>query len=286
MSATVLLTSVALVSFAANSLLARLALADGAMDAAGFTGVRLASGALVLAVLLLFRWRATDHGTGGGKLPGNWISGSALFVYAIAFSLAYLRLGAATGALVLFTTVQMTMLGWGYVRGERPGPVQAAGIAIAIAGFVALVSPGLVAPDPLGTALMIVSGMAWGVYSLRGRSTTDPAGDTAGNFIRTVPLAAVLTLAAIAAGSITVTGLWLSLASGILASAGGYIVWYRVLPHLAAMQAAILQLTVPVIATAGAVVFIGEPLTPGFVLAGAVILGGVWLALVSKSRGA
>ncbi|WP_099865326.1 DMT family transporter [Pararhizobium haloflavum] len=274
------LTTIAMVAFAANSLLARLALVDGAMDAAGFTAIRLGSGALVLALLLLRRRKIRPVGV----MPGNWPSSVALLVYAVAFSFAYLDLGAGMGALILFTAVQATMISWGLYRGERPGLAEIAGMVLALAGFVYLVSPGLVAPDPLAAVLMVASGIAWGIYSLRGRGSDDPAGDTAGNFIRTAPVALVLLLGSVAAGGMTLSGIALSVASGALASAGGYIIWYRALPMLAATKAAIVQLTVPVVTAVGGLVFIGEQPSMQLAVAGCVILGGVALAILAKDR--
>jgi drug/metabolite transporter (DMT)-like permease len=284
MPMTAFLTAIAMIAFAANSILAREALADGAMDAAGFTGLRLASGAVALALVLALRLTAK-----GKVVPGSWLSALALFVYAIAFSFAYVQLGAATGALVLFVSVQLTMIGWGIVRGERPSALQWAGIVMALAGFVYLVSPALTRPDPVATMLMITAGIAWGVYSLRGRGSRDPIDDTAGNFIRTMPLAlALLAFATLVqdnpAGTLSGRGIGLAVASGVLASAAGYVVWYRVLPHLAAIAAAIVQLSVPVITAAAGVLFLAEPLTIELVLAGMLILSGLALAIATRRK--
>lgn len=285
------LTLVAMMAFAANSLLARLALLDETMGPAGFTGIRLAAGALLLAIILMRR-----SGNAGAEekarpslkvemLPGSWRSALALLVYAYAFSLAYVTLGAATGAFVLFSTVQATMISYGLWKGERPGRLQWAGMALAAIGFVTLVGAGVTRPDPVGTALMIVSGVAWGVYSLQGRGTTDPVGATAGNFIRTVPAALILIAAALWNEPFSLNGIGLALLSGIAASALGYIVWYRVLPALAASTAAICQLSVPLIATIGGVVLIDESLTPRLLLAGTAILGGIAMAVLFKAPG-
>jgi drug/metabolite transporter (DMT)-like permease len=284
--ATIPLTIVAMVAFAANSLLTRLALIGGAADALGYTGIRLASGALVLAVLLAARGKGPE---GRGTIPGNWASAAALAIYALGFSLAYVRLGVALGALVLFMSVQITMILWGVLRGARPSAAEWAGIAMAIGGLVYLLSPGLfsrnaIAPDPLGVAMMVAAGLAWGVYSLRGRSAGDPIAATAGNFIRTLPLAIPLLVASFWHGGMSGGGVALALASGVLASGLGYAIWYRALPGLAVTQAAIVQLTVPVIAAVGAVVFVGEPMTPRLAVAGAVMLGGVALAVLTRTR--
>jgi drug/metabolite transporter (DMT)-like permease len=278
MSSTTVFTALAMIAFAANSLFARLALAGGAIDAAGYTGVRMASGAAFLALIL---WRRPGR---AGGLPGSWRAAAALGVYAIGFSLAYLRLGVSLGALVLFTAVQVTMIAWSVIRGEHPGRVEIAGIVLALAGFVYLVSPGLVAPDPLGCALMVIAGVAWGVYSILGRGGADPVGQTAGNFIRIVPMALPLIVVSLIAGGMTAYGVVLALAAGVFASALGYILWYRALPGLAMTQAAIVQLSVPVIAALGAVIFLSETLTARLLIAGAVMLGGIALAILSRRR--
>lgn len=281
MSSTLWLTTVAMMAFAGNSLLARLALGDGAIDAAGFTGIRLASGAAVLALIAL---RARRPPAEGPAIGGGWVSALALFVYAIAFSLAYLKLGAAVGALVLFTAVQATMIGWGLFNGERPSRRETAGLAVAFAAFVLWLAPAVTRPDPLGTLLMIASGVAWGVYSLRGKAAGDPMRATAGNFIRTLPLAVPLAILSLWQGGVSAEGLILALASGCVASALGYIVWYRALAGLTALAAAIVQLSVPVIAALGAVLFLSETLDLGFILAACFVLGGIAFALLARQR--
>lgn len=281
MSSTFWLTTLAMVAFAGNSILARLALGDGAIDAAGYTGIRLASGAAVLALLLINANRKTAPSV---RLPGGWPSALALFVYAVAFSYAYLQLGAAVGALVLFASVQATMIAWGLIRGERPSLAEIAGLTIAFAAFVYWIAPALVTPALLGTVLMIASGVAWGVYSLRGRSATDPMGETAGNFIRTVPLALPLIVLSAFQSGMTTAGIMIALASGALTSGLGYVIWYRALPGLTATRASIVQLTVPVIAAVGGVLVLAETLTLRFVLAATLILGGIALALLARKR--
>lgn len=278
MRMTAFLTALAMFAFAANSLLARLALAGPAIDASSYTVIRLVSGAVALGLLL--GWR---RGPGIKRdLPGNWVSALALFVYAIAFSLAYLRLGAAVGALILFAAVQCTMISWGTWRRDRPNARELAGLAIAFGAFAYLVSPGIDMPDLPGSALMAVSGIAWGVYSLRGRGATDPLGDTAGNFIRSVafciPLAGIVLLD----HQISARGVALALASGAVASGLGYVVWYGALPRLTATQGAIVQLTVPVIAAFAAVALLSESVTARLVLSTAFVLGGVALAILSR----
>lgn len=275
-----LATIFALLAFAANSLLARAALGAGQADAVGYTIVRLVSGAIFLWLFLTWR----NAGKPGGKLDGSWVSAAALFGYAIFFSVAYLRLGAATGALILFATVQFSMISWGLYKGERPRPLQIAGMAAAIFGIVYLLLPGVGSPDPLGSALMVLSGVAWAVYSLRGRGVSDPVAATAGNFIRSAALC--LPLLALGWNSIHLTalGATLALASGIVASGMGYVLWYRALPALDATIAAIVQLTVPIIATAGAILFLGEHMTLRFALASAAVLGGVAVTIVARRR--
>ncbi len=273
-----LLTLVAMLAFAANSLLARAALSIDGIDAASFTAIRLISGAAALGALLtLQRGRAIWT-----KPPGNWPSALCLFAYAIGFSLAYLRLGAATGALILFASVQASMIGWGIFRGQHPRGVELVGLAIAFAAFIWLLLPGLHAPDPIGAVLMMAAGASWGAYSLRGRSGGPPLDETAGNFLRTVPICALLALVADHANA---QGIGLALASGIIASGLGYAIWYRALPLLQPMTAASVQLTVPLIAALGAVLFLSETLTLRLVLAGAFLLGGVALTIFAKQRG-
>ena len=280
---TPLLTLLALVGFAANSLLCRAALSGGAarsIDAASFTLVRLASGALVLALLLRARRRGPEAAE-----RGSWPAALALFAYAAGFSLAYVRIGAGVGALLLFGCVQLTMLGAGLLRGEHPRPLEWVGLAVALSGLLGLTLPGASAPDAGGALLMAGAGFAWGLYSLRGRGAKDPLAATAGNFVRSVPLALLLWLAALAwtrAAHASFEGLALAVASGALASGVGYSLWYAALPSLSAARAAIVQLSVPVLAAAGAVLLLREPLTLRLALGGAALLTGVLLSLRAK----
>jgi len=267
-----LCTLLALVAFAGNSLLCRAALAHGGIDAASFTLVRLLSGATVLAVLL--RIRASGHG------HGDWRSALALFAYAAAFSFAYLQLTAATGALLLFGAVQATMIARGLWTGERLRVTQWCGLVLACGGLVGLVLPGLSAPPLAGALLMLGAGVAWGVYSLRGRGAGDPLRVTAGNFLRAVPMAALLALVLMDRASLTPAGAVYAILSGALASGVGYAIWYTALPFLRATTAATVQLGVPVLAALGGVVLLGEPLTPRLLLASAAILGGIALVVV------
>ncbi|ESR26097.1 DMT family transporter [Lutibaculum baratangense] len=282
-STTLLLTAVAMAAFAGNSLLARAALSDGAMDPASYTLVRLVAGAIVLGLLLLPRQRPR----GLAALPGSWASAAALFAYALAFSLAYLRLGAAIGTLILFASVQATMIGWGIARGHRPTPLEFAGLVLALGGLVYLLMPGLQTPDLVGSLLMVSSGAAWGVYSLRGRSARNPLDETAGNFLRAAMLCPPLFLVFLGdAGALSLAGCILAVVSGAVTSGLGYAVWYRTLPGLSPAQAGIVQLTVPVIAAFGAVLFLSEVLTLRILVGGALILGGVGLAILSRTPAA
>jgi len=264
-----------LVAFAANSIFCRLALRDGAIDAESFTVVRLASGAVFL--LLLIRLRKP-----GMALGGSWKGGLALYLYAYLFSVAYLQLGAGVGALVLFGAVQITMFAFAWLRGERLSARTLLGMLIAFAGLVLLLLPGAEAPPLLSALVMAASGVAWGVYSLLGRGSPNPLADTAGNFVRSLPLLLVLgiVMLALARTHVSPAGLLYALASGALASGAGYALWYGVVKQLSAQQAATMQLSVPVIAALGGVVLIGEPMSLRLLLASLVVLGGVALALL------
>ena len=276
---TALLTAVALSAFAFNSILTRLALGSGLIGAAGFTTVRLAAGALALTALVRLSsgsWRPL-HGRGlGGPL--------VLFAYAAPFSFAYLRIGAATGALVLFGTVQLTMIGWGVARGERPGARTWLGLLIASSGLAALALPAVSRPDPLGMLLMVVAGAAWAAYSLLGRHATDPLAANARAFLWSVPLALLLGAVSFDAATTSARGVLLAAVSGAITSGLGYAIWYRALRGLAATQAAIAQLGVPVIAAVAAVILLGEPVGPRLAWSGLLVIGGVALALTDRSR--
>jgi drug/metabolite transporter (DMT)-like permease len=274
------LTLLALVAFASNSLLTRLALGSRQLDAASFTALRLGSGAVMLAAIVLVQgrsWRAL----GGSGLAGP----IALFAYAAPFSFAYLRIGAAVGALVLFGVVQLTMIGYGIARGERPTPVMWLGLTLAAGGLLVLTIPAVERPDPLGVMLMVVAGIAWAVYTLVGRGTSDPIAANARSFLWSTPLAMLLVALGRAPVHATGRGVVLALVSGAIASGLGYAVWYRVLPRLTVTQAAVAQLSVPVIAAAGAVVTLGESLTTRLVLAGVAVLSGVGLVLSARRSG-
>lgn len=273
---TVALTAGALAGFAGNSLLCRLSLADASIDPATFTAVRLVAGAVTLFVLARAASLPKD-----ARRSGSWASACALFGYAIAFSLAYVRLGAAVGALVLFGSVQAAMIGWGISRGDRPAPRQWFGIGVALLGLVTLTLPGLSAPDPLAAATMVLAGVGWAAYTLRGRGTLHPLGATADNFARCVPLALVVMAVAYGRGEMhtSTRGLLLAIASGSIASGICYALWYAALRDLTALRAAVLQLTVPVLAALGAVVLLDEPITARLLVASAAILSGIGLTL-------
>jgi len=270
------LAALAMLAFAGNSLLCRLALRSTTIDPATFTSVRLLSGALVLAILLRMR---------RGAAPGtrtSWASAFALFAYAAAFSFAYVSLPAATGALLLFGAVQVTMVGVGLWRGERLAALQWTGLAAACAGLAALLAPGAQAASWQGSLLMIAAGVAWGVYSLRGRGARDPLGDTAGNFARSAAFTLAMSAMLLATAHWDMRGALLAAASGGIASGLGYAVWYRALPGLGASRAAAVQLTVPVIAALGAIVLLGEPMSLRFAICAAVVLGGVALVVLKR----
>ncbi|MCE9658828.1 MAG: DMT family transporter [Burkholderiales bacterium] len=269
------LTLLAMLAFAGNSLLCRAAFHATRIDAASFTTIRVVSGALAL-------WLIVRAQGGKGEPAGSWSSAAALFAYAAAFSFAYLSLSAATGALLLFGAVQATMIGVGLWRGERLRPWQLLGLACALGGLVGLLLPGLSAPPLHGAALMLLAGVAWGVYSLRGKGAGDPLRATAGNFLRAVPFAAALSLAMLGSAAIDPAGAGLAVASGALTSGIGYAIWYTALPGLKAASAATVQLTVPLIAALGGIVLLGEPLTLRLVLASIAILGGIALVIVER----
>jgi drug/metabolite transporter (DMT)-like permease len=274
------LTTAAMIAFAANSILARLALASGSIDDLGYTGWRLASGAvtLVLVMRLLERDRPLL------PLAGSWPQAVALFGYAVFFSVAYLWLGAAVGAIVLFGAVQAGMIGRALVAGDRPGLVEIGGLTLAFAALVWLVSPGVAAPPLMGVFVMALSGLCWAAYSLLGRGSTAPVADTAGNFVRCLPAGLALMAWSQWTAAPSAFGIACAIASGTIASGLGYAVWYRVLPRLSRVTAASVQLTVPAIAAAGAVLLLAEPLTLRLVLASAAILAGMAVTVLAGER--
>jgi drug/metabolite transporter (DMT)-like permease len=269
----IILTSLAMMAFAGNSLLCRVALQQTSIDAASFTSIRLLSGALMLWLIARLR-------SGVNSCKGNWFSAFVLFVYAACFSFAYIGLAAATGALLLFGAVQVTMIGRGLWAGERLRPMQLLGLLLAFGGLVGLLLPGIAAPPLYASLLMLAAGVAWGVYSLRGKGGGDPTRVTAGNFLRAVPFAAIFSILLLDGTSWDRAGIGYAVMSGALASGIGYIIWYTALPRLKASTAASVQLSVPVIAALGGIVFLGEAMTLRLVLAGVTILGGIALVIL------
>lgn len=283
------LIALAMLAFAGNSLLCRLALKGGAIDAASFTSVRLVSGALMLCALVWLQQRKTTQALRLTALPGDGWSAFALFAYAAGFSFAYLSMTAATGALLLFGAVQASMMAWGLVQGERMRGLPLAGFMLAIAGLTALMLPGLATPGFWGSAAMLGAGVAWGAYSLRGRrKQTDvninPTAVTAGNFVRAAPMALVLSALTLQQWHWSTSGVLYAVASGALTSGVGYAVWYRVLPTLQATHAATLQLSVPLIATLGGIVLLGEAASWPMALSACAIIGGIGLVIWDKGK--
>lgn len=281
---TAALTGAAMVAFAANSVLCRLALGARHIDAASFTAVRLISGAVMLAVI--GRWIGRrSRGSSAGERPTGWRRWTppvSLFLYAICFSFAYLTLSAGTGALILFGAVQVTMIAVGLAAGERPHAFEWSGLTIALGGLVFLVSPGLTAPPLAGAALMAVAGVSWGAYSLAGAGAQHPVAATSRNFLLAAPLA-VAALVLLPGGSATPEGLLLAALSGALASGLGYVLWYAALRGLAATRAATVQLSVPVLTALAGVAFLAERISPRLALASVVVLGGVGLSILGRA---
>jgi len=271
-----ILTIVALIAFAANSILTRAALTQTAIDPLSFTAIRIASGALMLWLIVRCR-----PGLADGR--GSWPSALALFGYAILFSLAYLSLTAATGALLLFGAVQVTMISWSLLTGDRLTSRQWAGFALALAGLVWLLMPGLAAPPPVPASLMIAAGIAWGIYTLRARGAGDPTRVTASNFLLASIPALLVAVAFGSRASLDIPGISLAVASGALASGLGYAVWYAALKHIRTSTAAVAQLSVPVITAVAGVGLLAEPLSLRLVLAGAAVLGGIALVVLKRA---
>lgn len=267
-------------AFAANSLLCRAALGGGHADAATFTALRLMGGAVALGLL------ARAQGVAAPSSGFAWRSALALFGYAAGFSLAYTRIPAGAGALLLFAAVQLTMNGAGLLAGERPRPLEWLGLVFSLAGLFVLTRRGLARPDPLGAGLMLLAGVAWGIYSLRGRGRGDAVASNAASFARALPLALVVGAAPALLGTTRLdsTGLWLALACGAVTSGLGYAVWYAALRGLTATRAAIVQLSAPPLAAAGAVAFLGESFSPRLLVASVLILGGIALAVAGHRR--
>lgn len=274
---TLLLTALAMLAFAGNSLLCRLALRETEIDAASFTSLRLLAGALTLWLLL--RLRSTNTPSGG-----NWPAAAALFVYAAAFSFAYINLDAGAGALILFGAVQLSMLAWGLYRGERLNLKGSIGLLVAFAGLLILLLPGASKPPTAAALLMLVAGVAWGIYSLLGRGVNDPLAATAGNFMRTVPLTLLLSALLIGQARWDSAGVFYALLSGALTSGVGYAIWYSALRGLQSFQAACVQLSVPIIAALAGSLLLDEALSLRLLLSATAVLGGIALVLSAKHR--
>jgi drug/metabolite transporter (DMT)-like permease len=272
-----ILTLAAMIAFASNSLLCRLALKQTGIDAGSFTFIRIVSGAVVL-------WLIVTTRKVGWRKAGDWPSALALFTYAAAFSFAYISLSAGTGALLLFGAVQATMILWGLRQGERLHALQVLGLTLAVIGLVVLVFPGLSAPPLGGSILMLGAGVAWGIYSLRGKRGGDPTVATAGNFLRAVPFAAALSVILVTSARLDRAGIGYAVVSGAITSGLGYVIWYSALPGLKAASAATVQLSVPVLAAAGGILLLGEPLTLRFLLASTAVLGGIALVVTGPRQ--
>lgn len=277
---TSMLTMIALLAFAGNALFARAALSATDIDAATFTLVRIASGAVMLALLARFRRRQQA----AAAIAGNWRGALALVAYASTFAIAYGALTAASGALLLFAGVQVTMIGYGWLRGDRLGAIRVAGLLLALAGVLILLLPGWEAPPPSAAALMLVAGASWGVYCIHGLGTRDALGATTGNFIRAVPLALLVWLALGARAMPSTNGLVFAVLSGAVTSGVGYAVWYAALRTLSSGSAAVLQLSVPVITAAGGALLLGEHLPPRVIFASIAIIAGIALVVVRPRR--
>ena len=284
-----ILTALAMIAFASNSLLCRAALRDTQIEAATFTYVRILSGALALWLVIAARSYLSSHVTNASPARthsslsfGDWPSALALFAYAAAFSFAYNSLAAGTGALLLFGAVQATMILWAFRKGERLDWIQAVGLLIALTGLVVLVFPGISAPPLDGSILMLSAGVAWGVYSLRGRSTTGAIAATTGNFLRAVLFAAIILVAFSKASHLDLLGVTYATISGAITSGLGYVIWYAALPNLKAASAATVQLSVPVITATGGILLLNEPITFRYIMASIAVLGGIFLVIIER----
>ncbi len=292
-----ILTLFAMIAFAGNSLLCRLALSHTSIDAASFTFIRIFSGAAALLLIatikrlivdrtaspLVERFSNSSLVTGHSSLrqAGTWPSALALFAYAAAFSFAYKSLSAGTGALLLFGAVQATMILWSLRKGERLHARQLVGLALALSGLVVLLFPGLSAPPFAGSILMLGAGLAWGIYSLRGKAAGDPTGATTGNFLRAVPMTAIVSIILFRSAHLDRAGIGYAVLSGAIASGLGYVIWYMALSGLKAASAATVQLSVPVLAAGGGILLLGEPLTLRFLCASVAVLGGIALVVMN-----
>lgn len=271
-------TTFALVAFAFNSILCRLALRSDEADAASFTSIRLISGGVTLILISYFFSKKSK------TKSGNWPSAFFLFIYAVCFSFAYIHLTAGTGALILFGCVQITMIAAALARGERPGSLEWLGLIAALGGLVYLAFPGLASPPLTSALLMAAAGIAWGAYTLRGRGSSDPLGETAGNFIRAVPMGIIISVIFIPAFHLSNRGIILAILSGAITSGIGYTVWYAALKHHTATRAAVLQLSVPVLTAVIGVLFLAEMASIRLMITGALILGGIAMVILGRRR--
>jgi len=269
----IVLTTLAMVAFAANSILCRMALGADTIDAASFTSIRLISGAVMLAGILFYR----DHGFKQERL--NPISTLMLFTYALCFSFSYIELSAGTGALILFGAVQLTMILFALAMGERHGRTAWIGIIAAFGGLAYLLMPSVSAPPPISALLMALAGIAWGIYTIRGKGSVNPLSATGWNFVATIPLSVLAYLVFRSDAHLTSKGVTLAILSGTLASGIGYVIWYSALPNLSRTTAATVQLSVPVIASFGGVLLLSEPITMRLLIASLVVLGGIYLTI-------
>lgn len=276
----IIYTGIAMIAFAGNSLLCRLALREHTIDPASFTAIRLGAGAITLLVISYLARRSLSL-----QGQSNWLSAVLLFTYALGFSYAYLWLDAGTGALILFGFVQATMVLAGLYSGDRPNLSEWLGWLLACIGLVWLLLPGADAPTMRGSVLMATAGVAWGLYSIRGRAIADALSATTANFSYCLPMVVILTAATANTANISARGVLLAIASGAITSGIGYVVWYAALEYLRPMRAALVQLSVPAIAAAGGILLLAEPLSLRFLLSAALVLGGIGLALTRRARG-
>jgi drug/metabolite transporter (DMT)-like permease len=278
-----ILTLLAMIAFASNSLLCRAALRDTSIDAATFTFVRILTGAFALYLIVIARSSFSSPVTRHSALAsGNWPSALALFAYAAGFSFAYNTLSAGTGALLLFGAVQATMILWGFQKGERLDVIQIAGLVIAIGGLVVLVFPGISAPPLFGSILMLSAGLAWGVYSIRGKGASDAIAATAGNFLRAVPFATLVSVVAMRQMHLDALGIVYAVVSGAITSGLGYVMWYTVLPQIKATSAAVVQLSAPVLVATGGILLLSEPISLRYIIASIAVLGGIFLVIIER----
>lgn len=283
-STTIFLTIFALIAFAANSVLCRLALGQGAIDAAAFTAIRITSGAVLLLTLFWLQNLKTRSESQSSKTHGSWLSAGMLFLYAAPFSFAYLTLDTGTGALILFGAVQITMILTALLQGNKLHYLEWVGLITAFAGFVYLVLPGVSAPPLEGFLLMSLAGLGWGLYTVRGKGSKNPLADTTFNFARAVPFAILLLVLALKHMHVSTSGILLAVASGAIASGIGYTIWYMALRGLSTSQAAVVQLSVPIIAAFGGVIFVAESITIRLIVASILILGGIGLVVLGKNK--